>query len=226
MSTLFNYQTIKVSAIPKYKSIKVELHRPECNNAVNNEMIFELESFLTWATSHLEIDSILFTSSSDLFSQGHDIIDSDFFSNEKLNSLLLRLQKIIYSMYFLPQTVVMDIQAGASGIGAELTLGGDIRLAKKSATISFNHASEGLVPTCGGVGILGAIIPKSYARSWLLSSKKVNAEEMLNSGLILEYYEDGDRDEVILKTLRKMCPIPILQLSKMVMSQLFLYMRT
>ncbi len=197
MSNLFNYQTLTVSLCKKFKSLKVELNRPDKQNAINSEMIFELESLFSWATSHLEINSIFLTSSSDLFSNGQNHHDAQNISTEQLNKLLLRLQKIIYSMYFLPQTILVDLKNGASGIGAELALGADIRIAHNQAILSFAHASEGLVPTCGGVGILGSIIPKSYARNWLLSSKQVNTQEMMAAGFISDAYQPDDRVETI-----------------------------
>ena len=46
MASLFNYNTLKVSLKKETRTLVVELNRPENQNAINTEMIFELEGLL------------------------------------------------------------------------------------------------------------------------------------------------------------------------------------
>ena len=192
MSNLFNYNTLLISLNPNTKTLIVRLNRPDVQNAINTEMAFELESVLAWAGSHLEVNSILLSSTSDIFSVGIDPHELNSMDKTRIKKLMTKIQKVIHAMFYLPQTILVDLKNGASGIGAELTLGADIRIANRDSYIEFNHNNQGLTPACGGVGILGAIIPKSFARNWVLTSNKIQTSEMLLSGFILDTYEEDE----------------------------------
>ena len=211
MTSLFNYNTLKVSLKKETRSLVVELNRPENQNAINSEMIFELESLLSWCAQRIEIHSILLSSTSDIFSCGLDKEEAKNLPEEKLIKNMSKLQKLIYSMFFLPQTIVADLKDGASGLGAELALGADLRLARPGAKIAFNHLSRGITPACGGVGFLGALVPKSFAKNWLLSGRAIASEALTASGLILELYTSTDTASEILNSIATQSPVARIQ---------------
>lgn len=102
-------------------------------------------------------------------------------------------------MFFLPQTILIDLRHGAIGAAAELAIGADIRFAHEQSSIHFNHLDMGLIPACGGVGFLSTVIPKSTAKNWVLSSQPITMNELISSGFIYKSYTD----ETIIKTQMK-----------------------
>ncbi len=211
MTSLFNYNTLKVSLKKEPRSLVVELNRPQNQNAINSEMIFELESLFSWCANRIEIHSILLSSTSEIFSCGLDKEEAKNLPEEKFIKNMNKLQKLIYSMFFLPQTIIADLKDGASGLGAELALGADLRLARPGAKIAFNHLTKGFAPACGGIGFLGALVPKSFAKNWLLSGRPIATEALTTSGLILELYTSADTITDVLSSIASQSPVARIQ---------------
>lgn len=213
MASLFNYNTLNVSLDSKTRSLTIELNRPDTNNSINSEMIFELESMFAWAGSHLEINSILLTSSTDFFCSGLDKNELKNSSDEKLQRNLKKIQKLIYSFFFLPQTIIVDIKKGASGIGAEFTLGADIRISNEDAQVSFDHLNNGFVPHCGGIGFLNALMGNTTTRQWIMSSLPISASKLKQQSYIFDTYENdcSTLENTLLTSISKQVPVARIQ---------------
>jgi enoyl-CoA hydratase/carnithine racemase len=211
----FNYNTLNVTLNPKSRSIEVLLNRPEHNHAINVEMLFELESLFAWLTSHLEVNAITLSSSTNeqnIFSCGFDQNELSIMSTDKVQKYMVRFQKIITGMLHLPQTIICDLRDGASGMAIELALGSDIRIASKSAKLQFNSLENGWVSCAGGTGILSHLVGHSFARQWTLSSKTIGQQEMTSSGLVLETYSEGENTMgQLLSRILKQAPVARIQ---------------
>ncbi|OFZ27453.1 MAG: hypothetical protein A2381_02845 [Bdellovibrionales bacterium RIFOXYB1_FULL_37_110] len=193
MTKLFNFNTLNIDLNKETKSLTVTLNRKESWNAINFEMIFELEQIFSWACERIEINSILLTSDLDIFSSGFEYKEFLNTPEHKIQKYLQKFQKIIYSMFMLPQTIIIDLKKGASGAACELAIGADIRFAHQQSTIHFNHLEMGLIPSCGGIGFLSSIIPKSTAKNWILSGSSISMHELLQSGFIFKSYSDDEK---------------------------------
>ena len=214
MQTLFNYTTLSTRLEKSTRTLFVTLNRPDWNNAFRLEMLFELESLLAWCTSRVEINTIFFDSSSQIFSTGLELNSLSGMSANALDKINTKLQKIIFSLMQLPQTVVMDLGAGSETLGSEFALGADIRIALSGSDISFNHCHYGLVPAAGGMSMLSALIPPAFARSWILTGNTINEEALTQSGFLKCSYEASTRSETIkgiLDNISKVAPVQRIQ---------------
>ena len=214
MQTLFNYTTLSTRLEKSTRTLFVTLNRPDWNNAFRLEMLFELESLLAWCTSRVEINTIFFDSSAQIFSTGLELDSLSGMSAGSLDKVNTKLQKIIFSLMQLPQTVVMDLGAGSETLGTEFALGADIRIAAKGTKISFNHGHFGLVPAAGGMSMLSALISPSFARSWVLTGNVINEEALTTSGFIKTTYEASTRTDTIrdiLADIAKVAPVQRIQ---------------
>ncbi len=214
MQTLFNYTTLSTRLEKSTRTLFVTLNRPDWNNAFRLEMLFELESLLAWCTSRVEINTIFFDSSSPSFSTGLELDSLSGLSANSLDKINTKLQKIIFSLMQLPQTVVMDLGAGCETLGSEFALGADIRIAASGTKISFNHCQFGLVPAAGGMSMLSALVPPSFARSWVLTGNKIDEASLVNSGFLKCTYDPSARSETIrdiLANIAKVAPVQRIQ---------------
>ncbi len=208
----FNYNTLEVTLNKDTRSINVALNRPEEQNTINIEMLFELESLFGWLTSHLEVNAVVLTGVGEVFCQGFDQNELKIMSEEKFQKYIVRFQKIVMGMLSLPQTIICDLKDGAGGMGIELALGADIRIARSTATVNFNTLKTGWVPCCGGISLLSQWVGASSARFWTLTSARVGSEEMLNKGLIGKSYSTSeDALSPILKEIAAQAPVPRIQ---------------
>ncbi len=215
MQSLFNYQTLNVSLTKQTRTLKVELNRKENQNAINLEMLFELESLFAWASNRVEIRSILLTSSTQLFSQGFDKDHLKALNENQIIKINEKLQKIVHAMTHLPQTVIIDLKEGASSLGAELSLGADIRIAHEGVKINFNHANLGLTPGAGGMGLLTAMVGQMNARNWLLSAKELTVKQLTQTGFLIDTYNKKEEKnfvtEELLENIYNQAPVARIQ---------------
>ncbi|MCK5882312.1 MAG: enoyl-CoA hydratase/isomerase family protein [Bacteriovoracaceae bacterium] len=211
MASIFNYNTLLVDLQKETRTVTVTLNRPEAENSFSSEMIFELETLFSWVASHMEINSVLLKSSTDFFSTGWDRRELSKMTDEKIQRLMDRLQKIIYSMFFLPQTVLIDMGTGARGIAAEFSVGADLRFARENAVVQFDHLRKGLIPACGGIGFLGAIVPPAMARKWTMTSLPLSENDMTSTGFISELYRETEIIERYLEAISEQAPIARIQ---------------
>ena len=64
-----------------------------------------------------------------------------------------------------------------------------------------------MIPSCGGIGFLGALIPKTFLRNWLNTNSPVPTKDLKNSGFIHDFYTDSN--EVLkMEMLKKIHSFP------------------
>ncbi|RLA64750.1 MAG: hypothetical protein DRQ88_10460 [Epsilonproteobacteria bacterium] len=209
MAQLFSFKALEIYPLKKYQSLILELK----SSSIDTTCINELEIFFNWVCNHLEVNSILITSKNSIFSRGFDLHEFKKKSQKDFEQTLNKFQRLIYSMFFLPQTIIMDFKEEAREAGAEFGIGADIRIARMGAKINFDHLTRGLVPSCGGVGFLESIIPQSFARRWILSAQNISAADLLNSGFVHEFYDESNLNlsHNYLKKINEHPPIPRIQ---------------
>ena len=213
-TTLFNYTTLSTRLEKSTRTLFVTLNRPDWKNAFRLEMLFELESLLAWCTSRVEINTIFIDSCSTHFSSGLDLDSLASLSAGQLDKVNTKLQKIIFAMMQLPQTVVMDLGQGTETIASEFAMGADIRIASQDTKISFNHCLYGLVPAAGGMSMLSTIVSPAFARAWVLSGEAISESALTQSGFLADTYTPENKNEKIAKTLSqiaKLAPVQRIQ---------------
>ncbi len=214
MQELFNYTTISTRLEKTTRTLFVTLNRPDWNNAFRLEMLFELESLFAWCTTRVEINSIFIDSSTPHFSTGLEYDTLSGTTASALDKANLKLQKIIFAMMQLPQTIVMDLGDGSETLASEFALGADIRIASKSSKIQFNHCQFGLVPAAGGMSMLSTLVSPAFARSWVLSGAPIKESVLIESGFLAAAYDSDNRTEVIselLNNIAKVAPVQRIQ---------------
>lgn len=202
MQTLFNYTTLATRLEKTTRTLFVTLNRADWRNAFRLEMLFELESLFAWCTTKVEINTIFINSSTPLFSTGLEYESLPTTSAQSLEKLNLKLQKIIFSMMQLPQTIVVDLGEGSQTLASEFCLGADIRIASKNTNIRFNHGQFGLVPAAGGMSMLSTLVSPAFARKWVLSGASISQETLISSGFVTAAYEDEERTKVVHEILQ------------------------
>jgi enoyl-CoA hydratase/carnithine racemase len=214
MQNLFNYTTISTRLEKTTRTLFVTLNRPDWNNAFRLEMLFELESLFAWCTSRVEINSIFIDSTTSFFSTGLEYDTLSSTSAQSLDKVNTKLQKIIFAMMQLPQTVVIDLGEGSETRASEFALGADIRIASETAKIRFNHCHFGLVPAAGGMSMLSTLISPIHARNWVLSGSPIDQNVLKESGLISSTYTSETRSEIVrelLTALYRVAPVQRIQ---------------
>lgn len=214
MNSLFNYSTLLTRLDPATKCLFVTLNEKSTLGSINSEMLFELESLLSWASSKIEINAIYLSSSFANFSPGIDQTTLAYQESRALEKIQLKLQRIVFAMLQLPQTIIVDLQDGAYNLALELALGADIRIASVGTKLAFDHAKIGLTPAAGAMSLLQTIIPTGLTRSWIMRSKVLGHQDLMDGGFISDFYNSTNKDDLrneLLNAIVEQAPIQRIQ---------------
>ena len=184
---IFSYNTIATTLIIPTKTLEIKFRK----KFFNTETLFELESILAWAATHTEVQSLFVTCYGENFIQGFDPVELKELSEEKIKNLFSKVSTIAQSFLCLSQTIVLDMKKGTRGIGLELALAADVRIAHSEAVFCFDHLAKGLTPTCGLFSFLKPFLNQNVLRSLLLSGVEFNKDSFLALGGWCEFDKDA-----------------------------------
>jgi enoyl-CoA hydratase/carnithine racemase len=198
MHEIFNYNLINAALDKSTRSLTITLKEDD-KNAFSAELLFELESLISWLTTRVEIHSVLIESENKTFLKSWEGLKSSI--NEKqIAKTREKVRKLSHSLWHLPQTIIIDLGKSANGLALDFSLGADIRLAHENTEMSFNQIEMGLAPTAGTLSQLSEIVPKAMAKNWILSGESIPPAQLTASGFVYKIYSNDNRDKQI-KTL-------------------------
>ena len=192
MQKIFNYATIDTALEKSTRTLHISLKE----KFISSEFLFELETLLAWAQSRVEIHSLYFTSENKYFSHGFDPEKLQQSDERQIKNLTVKLQRLVLAMLCMPQTIIMNLKSGAFNIGAELSLGADVRLIHKDCILKFNHHQFGLSPASGAMSVLPQVISPALAKQWILTANAISAESLVMSGFALSCYDQDTEEEI------------------------------
>jgi enoyl-CoA hydratase len=181
------------------------LHRPEVLNAINEQMVAEMNEALDIIEQDVNIRVLLITGKGKSFCVGADtkvfLQKSDAEGQQFLDSILTLFQR--FEEIDIP--VIAAINGFAFGGGAQLSIACDIRIASESASFRFPGASYGLVISGH---LLPSIVGISKAKELLFSSKIITSEEALRIGLVNQLTPLGEEFVVAFELAEMICNNP------------------
>jgi enoyl-CoA hydratase/carnithine racemase len=100
--------------------------------------------------------------------------------------------------------VIAAVNGDAAGIGLELALACDIRIAAKTARFSFPGIVRGLIPSDGATQRLPRLVGRARAMELMLTGDAINAVEALRIGLVSRVVPDSKVLDVAMEMGREM----------------------
>lgn len=170
------------------------INRPETHNAINFEVMAELEQLLT----DLEEDDrtrcfILTGEGKDAFISGGDLREFHSIKTmEEAKPMGRRMMSILTRIEKLPCWTIAGINGPAYGGGCEIMLAFDFRMASSEATFGFTQGKFYLPPGWGGLTRLVECVGRSTALRWLAEARIVDALTALDHKLINRIAEPDD----------------------------------
>lgn len=178
MSSILDYSVARPGVL------LLAMNRPENHHALNRELASALVSAIDKAEIDETIKAIVVTGAGDkAFCAGQDMVEEknrDKASVEKVSAYLA-----IDRFSDTPMPLIAAVNGYCFGGGAALACACDIRLASESATFRFPGAEYGLVV---GAAALPRIVGVAKAKEFILTSKRLNAQEARRCGLVNDVY--------------------------------------
>lgn len=166
----------------------ITLNRPRALNALNREMIEGLLEAVKQTASDREVKVLLLRGSGRAFCLGADISEfrqaPEQSRRGNLEALLAKSQEIIRLLNGMPKPTVAVINGFATGLGLDLALACDLRIAADRAKLGEAFVSLGLIPDGGGTFFLPRLVGLAKAAEMIFTGEPLSAGEAERIGLI------------------------------------------
>ncbi len=173
----------------------ITLNQPDRANAFDGAMWLALEGAVKTVAFDSSIKVVILTGSGKAFCGGLDIkkaaAEGIYLQDRTFRpgfECLQFVSGVFTLLERLPVPVIAAVNGGCIGLGMELALACDIRLASESAVFSIPEVIFGLVPDCGGTQRLPRLVGPAMAKELIFSGKRFGAAEALRIGLVNHLY--------------------------------------
>jgi len=173
---------------------RITLNRPEKLNALDMEMLAQLQTAADTLESSSQVRVVILDSASDrAFCVGADIQAWTALSPlEMWSSWTRRGHQVFDRLAQLRQPVIALLRGFAFGGGLELALTADIRIATEQATFAMPEVKLATVPGWGATARLPRIIGRARAKQMIFSGAPIDAQRAERWGLVNEVVSASD----------------------------------
>ena len=178
-----NYQTILVE---KKESIAtITINRPDKMNALNREVMNELDVALNALLNDMQVRGIIITGAGEKsFVAGADIAEFVGIPSDEARTMAQKGHRIFNQIECATKPVIAAVNGFALGGGCELAMACHIRIASSNARFGQPEINLGLIPGYGGTQRLTKLVGRGKALELLLTGNAITADEALQSGLV------------------------------------------
>lgn len=164
----------------------ITLNRPEKRNALNAELVSELQQALDDAGNDEHVKVVVLKANGDAFCAGADLgylQALQNFSYEENVKDSMQLKALFYKIYTLPKIVIAQVQGHALAGGCGLANVCDFTFAVPEAKFGYTEVKIGFVPAIVMVFLIRKI-GEGKAKQLLLSGELISADEARQLGLV------------------------------------------
>lgn len=163
----------------------ITLNRRKTMNALNSELMEELDRLLDVIRDDDEIGAVIITGRRNFFGVGADIGEVVSISTPvEARRLADKAQALFKKLEGLRQPVIAAVSGLALGGGCEMCLACDTRIAAKNARFGTPEIKLGLLPGAGGTQRLPRLVGLGRAKEILYSGDPIDADEAWRIGLV------------------------------------------
>lgn len=161
------------------------INRPEALNAVNQEVVVDLETAIQDCINDANVGVIILTGAGEkAFVAGADIKKMQSMDSGQALNFGTAGQKMTCTIENSPKPVIAAVNGFALGGGCEISLACHIRVASENARFSLPEVSLGLLPGWGGTQRLPRLIGEGRAIEMITTGGMISAAEALRMGLV------------------------------------------
>ncbi|KMJ57934.1 enoyl-CoA hydratase [Bacillus sp. LL01] len=185
-----------VNVLNQGSVVVLELNRPESLNAMNVEMLVELERVLDEISMN-DAKVLVLKGSGNVFSAGGDIkmmlqenVGGDF------DQVMDTIGSIITKLYTMPKITISALHGAAAGLGLSFALASDFVVAHTSTKLAMNFIKIGLIPDGGGHFFMEKRLGEAKAKQMIWEGRTISAEDALRLGLVDSLAGDQVEEEI------------------------------
>ena len=166
----------------------ITIDRPEALNALNSQVLTDLEAVIDEVEGDGEIYVAILTGAGRSFVAGADIGEMKGFSSVDGKKFGVHGGSVFLKLENMSKPVIAAMEGNVLGGGCEISMACDIRLASEKAKFGQPEVGLGITPGFGGTQRLPRIVGVSKAMELILTAKVIGAAEAKSIGLVSEVY--------------------------------------
>ena len=166
----------------------ITMNRPEALNALNDQVLKDLDAVLDAAEANDEVLVLILTGAGRSFVAGADIGQMKDFTPVQAKQFGMYGNSVFLKLENFPKPVIAAVNGFALGGGCELSMACDIRLASEKAKFGQPEVGLGITPGFGGTQRLPRIVGYGKAMELILSARVIGAAEAKEIGLVNAVY--------------------------------------
>ncbi len=160
-------------------------NRPKALNALNEELLSELDQALDQVMDSKTIRVLILTGSGDkAFVAGADISELSRMNPLQGKAFSAKGHKIFAKLEALPIPVIAAVNGYALGGGSEVALSCDFIYASDKAVFGLPEITLGLIPGFGGTQRLTRLVGTSRAKELIFTGQNIKAAQALEYGMV------------------------------------------
>lgn len=165
----------------------VTLNREDKLNALNKQVVGELDAMISDVYTNPEIKGVIITGKgAKAFAAGADIAEFKGLNEQEGMALAKRGHDTFNKIEKCPKPVIAAVNGFALGGGCELAMACHIRIASENAKFGQPEVNLGLIPGYGGTQRLVQLIGKGKALELLMTADMIDATTAHKLGLVNE----------------------------------------
>jgi enoyl-CoA hydratase/3-hydroxyacyl-CoA dehydrogenase len=164
----------------------VSLDRPEALNALNADVLSDLEAVVDSLSHDKTLRAVVVTGEGRAFAAGADIKQMIELGPLEARSYTAMGQRVFRKVETLPVPVIAAVNGFAFGGGMELAISCDIIIAAENAQFGLPEVGLGLHPGFGGTQRLPRLIGKAKAKELIFTGDKFDARQAERIGLVMK----------------------------------------
>ena len=189
------------------------INRPKALNALNSEVLEDLNELVDLVNADEEIRAMILTGSGEKsFVAGADIAEMSTLTKAEGEAFGKKGNDVFRKLETMPIPTIAAINGFALGGGCELSMSCDIRICADTAVFGQPETGLGITPGFGGTQRLARLVSPGMAKQMIYGAKNITADEALRIGLVNAVYPLADlmaAAEKLATTIAKNAPIAV-----------------
>ena len=189
------------------------INRPKALNALNSEVLSDLDELVQTVSADADIRALVITGSGEkAFVAGADIGEMSTLTPAEGEAFGKHGNDVFRKLETLPIPTIAAINGFALGGGCELSMSCDIRICADTAVFGQPEAGLGITPGFGGTQRLARLVSPGMAKQLIYTAKNIKADEAYRIGLVNAVYPLAEllpAAEKMAETIAKNAPIAV-----------------
>lgn len=162
----------------------VHLNRPERYNALNRQMLRDLDAVCALLERAQEVRAVIISGNGKSFAAGADVTELQRMSVDEIDRQWASGCAVYERIQALPKAVIAAIHGYALGGGLLIALSADVLIAARDAKLGFPEIKLGFFPGNAGTILIEHLAGPVVARAMCITGDLMDAERCLTLGLL------------------------------------------